>query len=308
MTGLAKHAIVTVADAVRCALCGSQRVWGFMNRLPKYVGALLVALLLLAGETAHAQAFEWVRIGDADGFGFPDTAALGRPIQGVGPGPADTNANGVLEPDEFLPDLNRDGGVWYRGEDNFDNRSDAERKDAGHACQGCLAVGDKTRGSNWTDLSLSPTAPADDWPDLNGPATPNSAAFVFDFTVHDEAIVQGTEMFFNLVFGDYDIDPAVVFVRFKNAQPQVLRIPNQRFRNVDGLIQARTSRLPFNDVFTRDADGNWHGFLTVIFDAPIDPFTAFDYVELSLDAGVSAELDAPDPSLAETVAAKIGRG
>jgi len=85
----------------------------------------------------------------------------------------------------------------------------------------------------------------------------------------------------------------VVFVRFKSAPARILRIPNQRFRNVDGLIQARTSQLPFNDVFTRDGDGNWHGFLTVIFDAPIDPFTAFDYVELSLDAGVSAQLIRP---------------
>ena len=264
-----------------------------MNKIQKYAAVLLAAVLLLAGETAQAQSFEWVRIGDADGFGFTETRSLGRPVQGVGPGPADTNGNGVLEPDEYLPDLNRDGGVWYRGEDNFDNRSDAERTDAGHGCRGCLEIGDKTRGSNWTDLSLSPTAPADDWPDLNGPATPNSAAFVFDFTVHADAIVQGTRMFFNLVFGDYDIDPAVVFVRFKSAPARILRILNQRFRNVDGLIQARTSQLPFNDVFTRDGDGNWHGFLTVIFDAPIDPFTAFDYVELSLDAGVSAQLIRP---------------
>lgn len=268
-----------------------------MKKLQKYIAVMFAAVLLLAGETAQAQSFEWVRIGDADGFGFTQTQLLRRPIQGVGPGPADTNANGMLEPDEYLPDLNRDGGVWYRGEDNFDNRSDAERTDAGHACQGCLEMGAKTRGSNWTDLSLSPTAPADDWPDLNGPATPNSAAFVFDFTVHADAIIQGTQMFFNLVFGDYDIDPAVVFVRFKSAPARVLRIPNQRFRNVDGLIQARTAQMPFNDVFTRDADGNWHGFLTVIFDAPIDPFTAFDYVELSLDAGVSAQLIPLNPTV-----------
>lgn len=116
------------------------------------------------------------------------------------------------------------------------------------------------------------------------------------FTVHADAIVAGTQLFFNLVFGDYDIDPAVVFVRFKNAPAQILRIPNQRIRNVDGLIQARTSRLPFTDVFTRDADVNWHGFLAVIFDGPIGPFTAFDYVELSLDAGVSAQLVRPEPA------------
>lgn len=281
---------------------------GTMNRREKLPVLCLAAALLLPAGTVAAEPFQWIRIGDADGFGFARTAELARPLQGVGPGPADSNGNNLLEPDEFLPDLNRDGGVWYAGEDNFDNRSDAERADEGHDCIGCLAIGEKTRGSNWTDLSLSPTAPAVDWPDVNGPATPNSAAFVFDFTVAEEDIVKGTRIFFNLVFGDYDIDPAVVFVRTRSEQPRILRIPNQQLRNVDGLIQARTARFPFDEVFTRDADGNWHGFLTVVFDAPIDPFTAFDYVELSLDAGVSAELDAPGPSLAETISTETVRG
>ncbi len=250
--------------------------------------ANLFAIAILFPAAVSADPFEWVRIGDVDGFGFTSTEGLGRPVLGVGVGPADTNGNGLLEPDEFLPDLNRDGGVWYLGQDNFDNRSDAERTDAGHACSGCLAVGERTRGSNWTDLSLSPTAPPNNWPDLNGPAVPNSAAFVFDFTVHRDDIARGANIFFNLVFGDYDINPAVVFVRFRDAQPRVLRIPNQQLRNVDGLIQARTAQLAFDDVFTEDADGNWHGFVTVVFDAPADPFTAFDYVELSLDPAVSA--------------------
>ena len=78
-------------------------------------------------------------------------------------------------------------------------------------------------------------------------------------------------------------------MRFKQAEPRILRIANQRFRNVDGLIQARTAKLKFNEVFTADAAGDWHGFVTVVFDAPIDPFTAFDYVELSLDEGFSAQ-------------------
>jgi hypothetical protein len=46
----------------------------------------------------------------------------------------------------------------------------------------------------------------------------------------------------------------------------------------------------------------------VIFDAPIDPFTAFDYVGLSLDSGVSAGLDVPRPSRAETSILKTVRG
>lgn len=254
------------------------------------ISAVILAAGLLFPLAVSAEPFQSIRIGDADGFGFARTADLARPIQGIEPGPADSNANGVLEPDEFLPDLNRDGGVWYAGADNFDNRSDAERKDSGHTCTGCLTVSSGTHGSKWTDLSLSPTAPPVDWPDLNGPATPNSAAFVFDFTVDAENIAQGAQIFFNLVFGDYDVDPAVVFVRFREAPAGVLRIANQQLRNVDGLIQARTAKLRFNDVFTRDADGNWRGLVTVVFDAPIDPFTAFDYVELSLDEGFSAEV------------------
>jgi hypothetical protein len=256
-------------------------------QISSMVYGLLFAVFLIPA-AAQAEPFEWIRIGDADGFGFPSTEGLTRPVLGVGFGPADINGNGMLEPDEFLPDLNRDGGVWYAGSDNFDNRSAAKRRDCGHACVGCLAVGRGTRGSNWTDLALSPTAAPADWPDLNGPALPNSAAFVFDFTVHRDDIAAGAQIFFNLVFGDYDIDPAVVFVRFAAAPPRILNIPNQQLRNVDGLIQARTANLRFDEVFTADADGNWHGAVTVIFDAPIDPFTAFDYVELSLDPGVAA--------------------
>jgi hypothetical protein len=250
--------------------------------------AVLGAANPVAVTAVSAEPFQWMRIGDIDGFGFSPTRGLVRPVLGVGPGPADTNDNNRLEPGEYLPDLNADGGVWYRGEDNFDNRSPDERADIGHRCRGCLSIGEATAGSRWTDLALSPTATAEDWPDLNGPAMPNSAAFVFDFTVARGDITPGGTIFFNLVFGDYDIDPAVVRVRFANADPRVLRIPNQQLRGVDGLIQARTANLRFEEIFSADEDGNWHGRALVIFDAPADPFTAFDYVELSLAAEVAA--------------------
>lgn len=254
------------------------------------IPAILFAtsLAVLAPSQAAAEPFQWIRIGDIDGFGFSPTRGLARPVLGVGPGPADTNDNGTLEPEEFLPDLNADGGVWYLGDDNFDNRSSAERTDTGHACLGCLAVGIATGGSRWTDMALSPTATASDWPDINGPAMPNSAAFVFDFTVARSDITPGATIFFNLVFGDYDIDPAVVLLRFAKASPRALRIPNQQIRGVDGLIQVRTASLTFNEVFSATDEGNWHGRAFVVFDAPADPFTAFDYVELSLAAEVAA--------------------
>lgn len=256
--------------------------------LPAVFLAFWLAMTVFAPAQAAAEPFQWMRIGDIDGFGFTPTRGLVRPVQGVGPGPADTNDNGTLEPDEFLPDLNADGGVWFRGDDNFDNRSAGERANTGHACQGCRDIGEATGGSRWTDLALSPTATASDWPDINGPAMPNSAAFVFDFTVARGDITPGGTIFFNLVFGDYDIDPAVVRVRFANAAPRILRIPNQQIRGLDGLIQVRTANLRFDEVFSAADNGDWHGRAIVIFDAPADPFTAFDYVELSLAAEVAA--------------------
>ena len=245
---------------------------------------------LLAGtvwQSAHGQAFNRIRIGDADGFGFPTTQGLRRAVQGVGPGPADTNGDGILAPSEFLPDLDGDGRVWFFGEDHFDNRSAEERRDEAYECTGCLAIGARNRGSNWTDLALTPLTTAGDWPDLNGPQTPNNATFVFDFTVAADAIVEDSEIFFNIVFGDFDIDPALIFLRFAGAPGLALEIPNQNIVNLDGLIQERTTSLAFSDIFTTDADGNWHGFAKITFDAPAEPWTAFDYAELSTFAAVA---------------------
>ena len=59
----------------------------------------------------------------------------------IGPGPADSDGDGVLRTGEFLPDLNGDGAVWWLGGDNFDNRSPAEISDTGHGCIGCAAGG-----------------------------------------------------------------------------------------------------------------------------------------------------------------------
>ncbi|MBT7235290.1 MAG: hypothetical protein HN861_19755, partial [Rhodospirillaceae bacterium] len=53
-------------------------------------------------------------------------------------------------------------------------------------------------------------------------------------------------------------------------------------RGLDGLIQARTALLRFDEVFTRDENGDWRGFAGVEFFAPAEPYTAFDFVELSL--------------------------
>ncbi len=239
------------------------------------------------GPPVGAAPFEYVRIGDKDGFGFRSTAALVRATPPPHTRPADTNHDGRLDKDEFLPDLNEDGGVAWVSEDNFDNRSAPEFADETVECTGCLTVGEGSNGSIWTDLSLSVSAPNVNWPDADGPAIPNNAVFVFEFTVAGQDIVQGSRLFFNLVFGDYDVDPALIGVRFRHAAPRTLALRNQG--PFDGLIQARSTVLAFDEVFTADAEGNWDGYMRVVFLAPRDPYTAFDYVELSLFDILSAE-------------------
>ena len=252
--------------------------------------AALTALAWLVPAAASAEPFEFIRIGDADGFGFARTADLVRATQEPHDRPADSDGDGILGEGEFLPDLNRDGGVAYRSEDNFDNRSVDESGNRAHKCVGCLTVGERTSGSIWTDLSLSITAPNVDWPDSNGPSTPNNAVFVFDFKVSGDDIVPGAQIFFNLVFGDYDIDPALIAVQFRDSQPRALELANQGLL-LDGLIQGRSAVLDFDDVFEPDGEGNWDGLVLVIFLAPADPYTAFDYVELSVFGLVTASAE-----------------
>ena len=269
--------------------------------LMRRVARIALALVLLSGISAAAeadnspgQAFKRIRIGDPDGFGFTSTKGLMRPLRGLEPGPADTDGDGMLERNEFLPDLDGDGGVWWRSDDNFDHRSEDEIADKGHRCVGCSAIGAKTRGSIWTDLALSRSSIAKHWPDADGPETPNNATFVFDFTVASGRIASGAQIFFNMVFADYDVDPALISVKFAKAPPRVLSVSHQG--DLDGLIQARSAILRFGEVFTRGPDGDWRGFVEVVFDAPYEPYTAFDYVELSLfDVVVSAPGRGVDP-------------
>ncbi len=248
---------------------------GFRRSLAAVIGGAILAVPI----TAHAEPFEFIRIGDNDGFGFAATGQLVRATPPPHSSPADTDRNGVLQPTEFLPDLNADGGVAWTSSDNFDNHSTAERQDSAIECRGCVTTAGSV-GSKWTDLSLSISSIDEAWPDADGPMLPNNAEFRFDFTIAETDIVRGSQIFFNIVFGDYDVNPALVAVASRGQSPRVLQLRNQG--PADGLIQARSTVLDFADVFARGADGNWHGRLAVVFLAPADPYTAFDFVELSL--------------------------
>ena len=111
---------------------------------------------------------------------------------------------------------------------------------------------------------------------------------MFDFTADRDGILEHSQIFFNLVFGDYDIDPSLIGVQFRDGAVRTLALANQG--PLDGLIQGRSTVLEFDEVFAEDADGNWAGLLTVVFFAPNDPYTAFDYVELSRFELLSAGL------------------
>jgi len=238
-----------------------------------FASALIVATLMSGG--ALAAPFDFIRIGDRDGFGFSPTAGL----QAAGPGPADVNGNGLLQQTEFLPDLNNDGAS--NTQDNFDNRSAAEVANTG-SLGGTGYTDSGSNGFKWTDIGLSTAYTGSNFPDPGGPANPNNAHFEFRFHVGGGDIVTGSTIFFNMIFADYDVTPANVTLDFAVEPTETVAISTQSNAD-DGLIQAAFTTLTFNQVFTSDGLGGWDGLVLVDFIASSDPYTAFDFVELALD-------------------------
>ena len=233
---------------------------------------------ILAAPSAWASPipFDFIRIGDRDGFGYTSTAGLFRTTGAA----ADTNGNGLLEQGEFLPDLNRNGSVATGSGDDFDHRSAAEKANTAAPGGSGFTNGATTAGSKWSDISLSTSFTGPDFPDPGGPGVPNQPVFIYDFFVASDAIIASQQMFFNLVFGDYDVSPANVTLTFASAAGRTVALSLQPGA-ADGLIQAATALLDFNEVFTATA-GGWNGLVTVSFIAPNEPYTAFDYTEISV--------------------------
>lgn len=233
----------------------------------KFSGIAISALtILLAGPVAAAP-FDQIRIGDIDGFGWsastggPGTAALVR--SGGGSVAADTDGDGLLEQTEFLPDTA--GSTAVNTQDFWDNRSAAEAADTG-VLQGNGFTDNGSSGFSNTDRTLLGIEPT----------------FVFDFSVATGDINPSTsQLFFNLVFGDYDVVPASIDLIFASSATQTVALTTQS-GGQDGLIQAASTTIAFSDVFTATA-GGYDGFLQVDFISPREPYTAFDFVELSLD-------------------------
>ena len=236
-----------------------------MNKAIKFLTTVSAAVVLSA--SASAAPFDLIRIGDVDGFGWasstggPGTAGLVR--SGGGAIAADTNGNGILEQTEFLP--NTAGTSAVNTSDTWIHQNNGEATNTA-PIQGNGFTNTGSTGSNFTDrtlLSIEPT-------------------FVFDFFVATGDINPATsQLFFNLVFGDYDVSPASINLIFASSPTQNVGLTLQG-GGEDGLIQAATTTLAFSDVFTATA-GGFDGFLQVDFISPNEPYTAFDFVELSLE-------------------------
>lgn len=269
--------------------------------------AICLALTAAAGVDARADLFEYIRIGDIDGFGYNNAPGF-RKASG---GPANIGGPGVLTNGDFLPDINRDGAVATGRGDEFDFRTAGELANTSTSGVG-VASSAGTVGSKFTDISLARTyddrsaanrilvggnpndglvfGPGGAFPMPPSDTLPNQPGFVFNFTVNKADYVDtAAPIFFNLIFGDYDVTPASLRITRANNSTQTINLLTQG-NNQDGLIQAATAFLTFADVFS-DGGSTWNGYLKIDFLAPNEPYTAFDYVELS-----TRQLVVPEPS------------
>lgn len=258
------------------------------------------ATLILSMTPVFAVPFTEIRIGDVDGFGYGAAAGFSAANGGA----ANIGAGGVLGAEalptigDFLPDLNGDGTVQISRGDDFDNRSAAEIGGTSLTGSGFIDMG--STGSQFTDISLSTSydasSAANNVFDANtntsgaGGAFPvppsatlsNQPGFVFDFFVATPDIAAGGQVFFNMLFGDYDIVPAnLLFTRADSSTFTAAVTPQNSALGQDGLIQSAFATLAFSDLFSA-AIGGWDGKLGVDFVAPAEPYTAFDFVELSV--------------------------
>ena len=261
--------------------------------------ATALACVVLTGGV-QAAPFTEIRIGDVDGFGY----GTGAGFFAANGGPANVDGLGVLQNGDFLPDLDppggagRDGVVATGSRDDFDNRSGEVLGGSGYTDMG-------SQGTEYTDIALSTSydtssAANEVWNNntatygagglFPGDGNPNTLSnqpgFLFDFDVAMADIAAGSSLFFNVVFGDYDVSPATLDLHINDGsggEGALITLPlTVQPNNQDGLIQSATTALNFNQVFSDDGGGNWNGFLRVDFVANSEPYTAFDYVELSL--------------------------
>jgi hypothetical protein len=264
--------------------------------MKRFALALGLGLFALA---SPGRAGPLVVIGDVDGFGYGTAPGFFAANGGA----ANIGAPGVLTVGDYLPDINRDGAVATGRGDDFDLRGALELADAAVTAGLGVTITTGTTGSKFTDISLSTSygtsqaanrvleggnpgsglvfGPGGAFPDGSPGTLPNQPGFKFRFEVDklSGAVVSGQQVFFNLIFGDYDVTPASIRITRNDGSIRTLPLMVQG-AGADGLIQAATAVLDFGEVFS-DGGAVWVGKLDVDFVAPNEPYTAFDFVELN---------------------------
>lgn len=256
---------------------------------------------------AQAAPFTEIRIGDEDGFGYGTGAAScpgATACTAANGSSANVGTGGVLGAEtlptvgDFLPDLDGNGTTATGSNDDFDNR-------AGEGISGTGFTDTGTSGAEFTDIALSTSYDASSaaeevynantgtfgsggpFPEPPSSIRSNQPGFSFRFDVDEDDINPIQPIFFNVIFGDFDVTPFDLELTFNDGSAgpgstaTIAITPQNNAEGEDGLIQASFAELEFSDVFSADGGGIFNGFLDVTFDAPSEPYTAYDFVELS---------------------------
>ena len=260
-----------------------------------FVSATMLATLGAFASSAQAAGFNYIRIGDRDGLGYGNgsgyTAANGDA--------ANVDGKGVLGVGDFIPDLNQDGKLATGKGDDFDNRSAAEKSNTAIQTKGFIDNG--STGSIFTDISLSTSFIKKSgrkanfsekgfsekdykFQNTNGDQKTSKIplpGFDFDFSVDKNNVVKDSPVYFNLLFGDYDVkDAKVGFWKADGSYFERKLTKQKNVKGQDGWIQSAFVELDFDEVFSATANG-YDGLLRTKIIAPDEPYLTFDYAELS---------------------------
>ncbi|MGD1871627.1 MAG: PEP-CTERM sorting domain-containing protein [Mastigocoleus sp.] len=274
---------------------------------------LLTAITLSAiatvayANSAQAAGFKSIRIGDRDGFGY----GTGQGYQGAYGGNANVDGKGVLGVNDLLPDLNKDNRLAINSGDDFDNRSMIEK--GSNYITGSGFTDNGSSGSQFTDISLSTSLiKTNNLEDKGFTQADVSNSKIplpnldFNFSVGGNDIKQGTDMYFNMLFGDYDVkDAKVEFTRADGSKFTSQLTKQQNNQGQDGLIQSAFVKLNFGDIFTSTNNG-YNGSLQAKIIAKDEPYLTFDFAELSTNQISLDAQDVPEPSIALGILALSG--
>lgn len=260
-----------------------------------FVSAAVLATVGTFASSAQAAGFGYIRIGDRDGLGYGNGAGYSAANGNA----ANVDGKGVLGVGDFIPDLNKDGKLATHKGDDFDNRSVKEKSNSAVKSYGFIDNG--SSGSKFTDISLSTSFIKKSgkkanlsekgfleedyqYQNTNGDQKTSKIplpGFDFDFFVDKNNISEDSSMYFNLVFGDYDVKNAKVgFWKADGSYFEKGLTKQKNKKGQDGWIQSAFVELDFNEVFSTTDDG-YNGILKTKIIAPDEPYLTFDYAELS---------------------------